>query len=106
MPSEGADTPTYECFISLNTLQPNSALSVRSGTSEELPEITLMGCHYIVHGQFHIAHRHPYIALHATCTGDSGSDLAQADQPAGHCESNHWELPSLLGFPVHGITLR
>ena len=43
MPSEGDDTPTYECFLSFNTLQLNSALNVGSESSEELSEITLMG---------------------------------------------------------------
>ena len=43
MPAEGDDTPTYECELSLNTLQLNSALNVGSATAEELPEITLMG---------------------------------------------------------------
>jgi hypothetical protein len=43
MPSEGDDTPTYECALSFNTLQLNSALNVGSPTAEELPEITLMG---------------------------------------------------------------
>jgi hypothetical protein len=43
MPAEGDDTPTYECELSLNTLQLNSALNVGSATVEELPEITLMG---------------------------------------------------------------
>jgi hypothetical protein len=43
MPSEGDDTPTYECPLSFNTLQLNSALNIESATAEELPEITLMG---------------------------------------------------------------
>jgi len=43
MPSEGDDSPTYECFLSFNTLQLNSALNVGSESSEELSEITLMG---------------------------------------------------------------
>jgi hypothetical protein len=43
MPSEGDDTPTYECALSFNTLQLNSALNVSSPSAEELPEITLMG---------------------------------------------------------------
>ena len=43
MPSEGDDTPTYECALSFNTLQLNSALNVGSPTAEELSEITLMG---------------------------------------------------------------
>jgi hypothetical protein len=43
MPSEGDDTPAYECSVSFNTLQLNSALNVGSPTAEELPEITLMG---------------------------------------------------------------
>jgi hypothetical protein len=43
MPSEGDDAPAYECSISFNTLQLNSALNVGSPTSEELSEITLMG---------------------------------------------------------------
>ena len=43
MPSEGDDTPAYECSVSFNTLQLNSALNVGSETAEELPEITLMG---------------------------------------------------------------
>ena len=43
MPAEGDDTPTYECELSFNTLQLNSALNVGSATAEELPEITLMG---------------------------------------------------------------
>ena len=43
MPSEGDDTPSYGCMLSLNTLQLNSALNVGSPTAEELAEITLMG---------------------------------------------------------------
>ena len=43
MPSEGDDTPTYECELSFNTLQLNSALNIGSESSEELSEITLMG---------------------------------------------------------------
>jgi hypothetical protein len=43
MPSEGDDEPTYECALSLNTLQLNAALNIESPTSEELSEITLMG---------------------------------------------------------------
>ncbi len=43
MPADGDDTPTYECELSFNTLQLNSALNVGSATVEELPEITLMG---------------------------------------------------------------
>ena len=43
MPSEGDDSPTYECFLSFNTLQLNSALNIGSATDDELPEITLMG---------------------------------------------------------------
>ena len=43
MPAEGDDTPTYECELSLNTLQLNTALNIGSATDEELPEITLMG---------------------------------------------------------------
>jgi hypothetical protein len=43
MPSEGDDTPTYECFLSFNTLQLNSALNIDSPTGDELAEITLMG---------------------------------------------------------------
>ena len=43
MPSEGDDTPAYECELSFNTLQLNSALNVGSPTAEELPEIILMG---------------------------------------------------------------
>jgi hypothetical protein len=43
MPSGGDDAPAYECALSFNTLQLNSALNVGSPTSEELPEITLMG---------------------------------------------------------------
>ena len=43
MPANGDDTPTYECELSLNTLQLNSALNIGSATVDELPEITLMG---------------------------------------------------------------
>ena len=43
MPSEGDDTPTYECELSFNTLQLNSALNIDSPTADELAEITLMG---------------------------------------------------------------
>lgn len=43
MPAEGDDTPTYECELSLNTQQLNTALNVGSATDDELPEITLMG---------------------------------------------------------------
>jgi hypothetical protein len=43
MPSEGDDTPTYECALSFNTLQLNSALNVGSVSVEEISEITLMG---------------------------------------------------------------
>lgn len=43
MPAEGDDTPTYECFLSFNTLQLNTALNVGSATDDELAEITLMG---------------------------------------------------------------
>ena len=43
MPSEGDDTPKYECALGFNTLQLNSALNIGSPTAEELPEITLMG---------------------------------------------------------------
>lgn len=43
MPSAGDDTPTYECAISFNTLQLDSALNIGSATAEELSEITLMG---------------------------------------------------------------
>jgi hypothetical protein len=43
MPAEGDDAPTYECSLSFNTLQLNSALNIASPTAEELPEITLMG---------------------------------------------------------------
>lgn len=43
MPSEGDDTPAYECALGFNTLQLNSALNIGSATAEELPEVTLMG---------------------------------------------------------------
>jgi len=43
MPSEGDDTPAHGCSLSCNTLQLNSALNIGSPTTEELPEITLMG---------------------------------------------------------------
>lgn len=43
MPSEGDDTPTYECSLSLNTVELDSALVVGSSTGTELSEITLMG---------------------------------------------------------------
>jgi hypothetical protein len=43
MPSEGDDTPAYECALGFNTLQLNSALNIGSATAEELSEITLMG---------------------------------------------------------------
>jgi hypothetical protein len=43
MPSEGDDTPAYECALGFNTLQLNSSLNVGSATAEELPEVTLMG---------------------------------------------------------------
>ena len=43
MPAEGDDTPTYECELSLNTQQLNTALNVGSATADELAEITLMG---------------------------------------------------------------
>jgi hypothetical protein len=43
MPSEGDDTPAYECILGFNTLQLNSALNIGSATAEELPEVTLMG---------------------------------------------------------------
>lgn len=43
MPVAGDETPTYECTLSLNTLQLNAALNIGSPTAEELPEITLMG---------------------------------------------------------------
>ena len=36
MPSEEDNTPTYECFLSLNTVQPNSALGVRQESSGPL----------------------------------------------------------------------
>jgi hypothetical protein len=43
MPSEGDDTPAYECALGFNTLQLNSALNLGSATATELSEITLMG---------------------------------------------------------------
>ncbi len=43
MPSEGDDAPAYECAISFNTLQLDSALNIGSASAGELPEITLMG---------------------------------------------------------------
>lgn len=43
MPSEGDDTPAYECALSFNTLPLNSALNIGSATAEELAEIILMG---------------------------------------------------------------
>lgn len=43
MPVAGDETPTYECELSLNTLEINTALNIGSATADELPEITLMG---------------------------------------------------------------